>query len=279
MTKCILNIIIGLLYGTLSVSQHNQAEATPGITIPSINSFPVASNQEYSGIALPATGEIKGHDNGVILYSGNVRRRRLHGDWQSWYANKVRCDSGKMVKGVPTGEWKHWSSSGQLMALRTYDAGRLQRVKNEIQRNHPKEVVFPIVALHKKSSQKAIRYMQAGYSFGFTDQNRRTTLKEAVEYNITTGNSYRPLFDECLHHGLYMNFYENGTVRDSGHYEHGLKTGIWLHGAQDGSYQTGIYKNGMKQKEWKHFDAKNNLQSIAFFGRKGNLEWEKKIKR
>jgi antitoxin component YwqK of YwqJK toxin-antitoxin module len=280
MIKRILNTIVGLLLYSICISQHNPPIQSAVINIPSINSISIAGNSLGNpGIILPGTGGVTGYDNGVILFSGNVRKHRLHGQWQSWYANQVRCDSGRLVKGVPSGEWKHWNSSGQLIALRTYDANRLQRVKDEIRRNHPKETVFPLVALHRKNSAKANRYMQAGYSFGYNGFHYRVSLEEAVKHNITDGNRYRPLFDECLHHGLFLNYYDNGMVRDSGYYKYGLRNGVWIHREKDGSYESGLYKNGMKQQEWKVYDANNNILSVAFFDRKGLMEWEKKISR
>jgi antitoxin component YwqK of YwqJK toxin-antitoxin module len=279
MIKYILSTGIGMLLCSIAISQQ-LSDAVDPVEINSSpdNSVVVNTNdKEKKRFDLPAEGKIIAHVNETILYSGKVKKHRLHGIWQSWYSNSNPCDSGAFVKGVPTGEWKHWDINGQLLSVRSYDAGKLSRVKDEIRRNHPKDVVFPLTALHKKNSRRAKYYMHAGYSFDFIDHHPHDfSLQQAVANNITPGNKYRPLFDECLHHGLYMNFYENGIVKDSGYYKYGLKESLWIHRDTDGSYVFGVYKNGLRQKDWKRYNSKGKLIAIIFYNRKGEEQWRKR---
>lgn len=284
MIKQFLHTMAGMLIYSISLSQHTRTDnLSPGLALPATTTTrpaqAVPERTDNDPVILPPAGDVTGHDNGAILFKGTVKNNRLHGNWQSWYANENPCDSGRLVKGVPTSEWKHWNREGQLVSLRTYDASKLQRVKNEIRRNHPKEAVYPLTALHRKNTRHAAQYMHAGYSFDFGGRVHPASLREAVAHNITSGNKYRPLFDECLHHGLYMNWYDNGTTKDSGHYRNGLKEGIWLHRKADGSYQTGVYRHGQKNAEWKEYDAKQRLAHLHFYNRKGQLEWSKKMGR
>ncbi|MBL7740014.1 MAG: hypothetical protein JNK14_12415 [Chitinophagaceae bacterium] len=230
---------------------------------------------------LPEEGDVAAHHtNEIKLYSGTVKRHKLHGDWQSWYSNQQLCDSGSFFKGLPVGEWKHWNSSGQLIAIRHYDASKFFRIQNEFTRSGPKQVVYPLTKLYRKNRRQANYYMHASYSFSFDDHHpHHFSLQQAVQNNITPGNSYRPLFDECLHHGLYMNFYSNGAVKDSGYYKNGLKDGIWIHREESGSYVTGVYKNSLKTGDWKQYDAKGKLQYFIFYDKKGREEWRKRIGR
>jgi hypothetical protein len=282
MIKYILCTGIGILLCSITRSQHITDGTDPAEINFLENSLaivgPVAKNK--ISFDLPDQDKVMANAGEAILYSGTLKKHRLHGSWRSWYDNQNLCDSGTFVKGFPDGEWKHWDIYGKLLTIRHYDADKLLRIKNEMQRNHPKNVLYPLVALFNKNRRLAKRYTEAGYSFAFTDQRvNRLSLQQAVGNNTTPGNIYRPLFDECLHHGLYMNFFDNGNIKDSGYYKNGLRDGIWIHqDAADNSYMSGVYKNGVKQGDWKQYDAKDRLITFIFYNKKGEEEWRKKIR-
>lgn len=282
MLKYILNTGIGMLLCSISSSQQpaiaaESAEKELIITVHP-NSSAIVNDKPRFG--LPEEGDVTAaYPNEIRLYSGTVKRHKLHGQWKSWYSNQRLCDSGTFFKGLPVGEWKYWNMDGRLMAIRHYDASKYLRIKNEFLRSGPKQVVYPITKLYRKNRQKANYYMHAGYSFSFDDHHpHHFSLQQAVENNITEGNPYRPLFDECLHHGLYMNFYSNGAVRDSGYYKNGLRDGVWIHREENGAWLMGAYKNSLKSGDWKQYNAKGKLESVIFYNKKGNEEWRKKLR-
>ncbi|HEY6504227.1 MAG TPA: hypothetical protein VIZ28_09660 [Chitinophagaceae bacterium] len=282
MLKYILSTGIGVLLCSISSSQQLSTVAEPVQTELTAGKSPLfnAENNDKPRFGLPEEGDVAAHHTSETrLYSGTVKRHKLHGSWQSWYSNQQACDSGSFFKGLPKGEWKHWDMNGQLLSIRNYDASKYLRVKSEFIRSGPKQVVYPITKLYRKNRQKASYYMHAGYSFSFNDHHpHHFSLQQAVENNITPGNSYRPLFDECLHHGLYMNFYSNGSTKDSGYYRNGLKDGIWIHRDDNGAWLMGMYKNSVRSGDWKQYDAKGRLVSIIFYNKKGTEEWRKKIR-
>lgn len=283
MVKYILGTGLGVLLCSISSSQQLSTAAEPvqpDIAVSKSSSINSETNNDKPRFGLPEEGDVAAHHaNEIRLYSGTVKRHKLHGSWQSWYSNQQSCDSGFFFKGLPAGEWKHWDMNGQLLAIRHYDASKYLRVKNEFTRSGPKQVVYPITKLYRKNRQKANYYMHAGYSFSFNDHHpHHFSLQQAVENNIAPGSSYRPLFDECLHHGLYMNFYSNGITKDSGYYKNGLKEGIWIHRDDKGTWMMGAYRNSVKTDDWKQYDARGKLLHIIFYDKKGTEQWRKKIR-
>jgi antitoxin component YwqK of YwqJK toxin-antitoxin module len=241
-----------------------------GISIPSFT-----NDEEYS---LPKKGALTGRFNEKIIYRGTVKDHRLHGTWQSWYRNGQPLDSGVLVHGIPDGAWKVWDSSGTLLSVRSYHADKFHRVKEEMRLDHPRNTFFPLVQLYKKDRAAAKWHLQAGYSFTFPARTQSFSIEAIVEQNSLYAGSYQPVFHECLHHGLYMNYFSNGIVKDSGYYKDGLKEGLWIHhNDAAGSWFSGAYKNGMRQYEWKHYDANGRLMELIFYDESGKVDRRKKI--
>ena len=233
---------------------------------------------EANHYSLPRQGLINEQLNNKPLYSGSVRNGKLHGEWQSWYQDGLRCDSGKLVKGLPDGVWKYWDSNGNLIALRSYSADKYYRVKNEMIRYHPKRISFPLTQLYHRNKPAALKYIEAFYLFGVA--GRKEPLPELVTKNITSGNAYKPVFDHALHHGLFINFSPDGSIKDSGYYKNGLRQGLWVH--KDTSKKImlkGSYINGQKSKEWKVYDDSGKLYEIIFYTPKGDVKWRKRFQK
>lgn len=217
---------------------------------------------------------------GGILYISSIRRHRLQGKWESWYTAEQACDSGAFYKGLPDGEWRRWSPDGQLLAIRTYDAEKLMRIKAELGRANSRQASYRLSRIYMKNKYLALRYLQASYSFpGSRHLPSHFSLKEVVEHNTTPGNTYQPVFDECLHQGLYMNFFPDGSTQDSGYYRNGLREGFWLHrNAGDRSVLIGTYANGVRQGTWKLFNAQWRFYGLIVYDKAGKESWRKKIR-
>jgi antitoxin component YwqK of YwqJK toxin-antitoxin module len=244
-----------------------------------INNSP--AREKFTKYSLPQNGVLSEVFNTKPLYVVGVRNGKMHGTWQSWYQNGLPCDSGRMVKGLPDGEWKHWDNEGRLIAVRHYSADKYQRVRNELVRHHPRKISFPMTQLYQQSRREALRRMHVSYSFAAAAvKHPAASLQEWVYTNITPGNAYKPVFDHSLHHGLYMNIYASGHARDSGFYRDGLRQGLWLHrDSTNGTTLTGSYVNGAKVKEWKLYDMHGRLKEILFYNAKGHLKWRKQARK
>jgi hypothetical protein len=254
-----------------SANYRINAPGPPGLTL-------VFSRTAAPVIDLPGNGHYEMDKEKGRFYTATIKNNRLTGEWQSWYHNKARLDSGYLKAGIPDGTWKVWDSASNLLAIRNYDARQLQRVKEEIKLNHPRNYFFALTALSKTHQQLAMTYLAATHSF----ENTATPVSPATLENITTANrtgkSYTPVFTECLQQGLYMNFFSNGITRDSGMYKDGLPEGLWLHrNYAEGYYWSGVYKNGVRQYEWKQYSAAGKLLLLIFYNKEGEETGRKKI--
>jgi antitoxin component YwqK of YwqJK toxin-antitoxin module len=268
------------LFSTAAFSQQDYNEsAGPEVAYEINTSSPFS--EKLNRFSLPKNGTVSQALNNKPLYTVALRNGKMHGTWQSWYQNGLPCDSGRMVRGLPDGEWKHWDSEGRLVAVRHYSADKYQRVKHEMVRPHPKRVAFPLTTLYQRSKREALRYMHVSYSFAAAaTRHPGSSLHEWVSTNITSGNAYKPVFDHSLHHGLYLNLYSDGHARDSGYYHDGLRHGLWIH--RDSLTNTtlrGSYAKGVKVREWKVYDSNGRLQQILFYNGKGQVKWRKKFQR
>lgn len=235
-----------------------------------LSMLPVLFNHHASA-GLQGNGRIEEQLNNKPLFVGSVKNGRLHGYWQSWYQNGSPCDSGQLHKGLPDGVWKHWDEEGRLIALRTFSAEKYQRISHEILRYHPKRASYPLVKMYSKNRNAAMHFLRAGASFGLPDEASTLTLKEQVANNITGGNNYKPVFNRSLHHGLFMNFYPGGAVKDSGYYQNGLRHGIWKRVHENGNTETGAYQHGVKTKEWKIFDPSGKILELIVYTPSGKI--------
>lgn len=221
----------------------------------------ISPSELLNNSAMPAHGSVSGfHSDGRIRYSGSVKNFRLHGEWKSWFDDDIVHDEGKLVKGIPDGQWKIWYPNGNLHYIRTYSSDKLKRVKQQWLRPNPKMPNYSITTLYLQNRQKAISFVKSNYSFKETDSE----------------NNYTPIFKDCIHHGLYENFYENGMMKDSGYYKSGLRHGVWIEGVtNEGEYWTGNYTNGIKTGTWKRFNQNNRMMELVEY-KKGREDWRKK---
>lgn len=210
----------------------------------------------------PSNGAINGsYPDGKIRYSSSVKNSRLHGEWKSWYSNDMRHDEGKLVRGVPDGEWKVWYPNGKLRFVRNYSSDKLTRVQQEWIRPHPRMPNYPITTIYQKERPKALTLIKSNYSF-----------RDAI-----SNSSYTPVFNKCFHHGLFINYFESGAVKDSGYYKNGLRAGIWIEALDnEKEFWTGTYTNGTKSGTWKRFNAHKKMVELIVY-KKGKEDWRKQF--
>jgi len=241
--------------------------------------FSVLALKKFS-LPLPERAIISESYNGTRLFSVSVHGSKLNGNWQSWYATGVLCDSGRLINNLPDGEWKHWNEKGELLAIRHYSADKFQRVMQEMLRYNPKRSFFYLSELYQKDKQAALNYLTAAYSFPSGRSAPVHSLKQLVISNISKSDSYRPVFEQSLQDGLYMNFFPGGSIRDSGYYKNGVRTGKWVHrDSADGPWHLGAYQHSIKIKEWKYYDKNNKLLELIVYDNRGHINWRKKINR
>ena len=254
-----------------------EREDIPASSNPTLTS---SGNSSVERFSLPKEGSISEAHNDKRLYEGSVKNKKLHGNWTSWYQNGLICDSGKFVHGLPDGEWKHWDSEGKLVAVRTYNADKYQRINLEMYRYNPRHPSYPLSVLYHKNKNAAMQYLHSSYSFPHTVKRiDDLSLQQWVIANITPGNIYHPVYDQSLHHGLYLNYFSNGEVKDSGYYNNGLRHGIWIEKDNpSGIIRQGNYVNGKKTREWKSYNKSGQLVEIVYYNNKGGVTRKKRFR-
>jgi antitoxin component YwqK of YwqJK toxin-antitoxin module len=142
--------------------------------------------------------------------------------------------------------------------------------------NHPKLSRFIITERVKKEGRHVLFVLRSSYSYNNNSYKVPSSILELVQSNSFHPSAYHPPFIQSLHHGLYMNYFENGIVKDSGHYKEGLREGLWVQrNNSSGGKWMGMYKHGNRQKEWKYYNTAERLQLIVFFNKKGEEVWRK----
>lgn len=212
-------------------------------------------------------------ENGDTLFISGVKRHHLQGNWKSYYRPGQLLDSGRMQRGIPDGEWKTWYPDGTIRSIRNYHAEKLAYVKNEIQRKDGRSSFFPLTTIAKKNMAAARHLMTASYSYHALDGSQSlNSLEKRVEQNASQ-DTYLAPFSECLHHGLYMNFFPGGAVKDSGYYRNGVRDGLWREWNADATIlATGAYKQGRPSGDWKFYNKQGKLLYIQLYSENGKLK-------
>lgn len=237
-------------------------------------------NNEVFGVypfQLPHSGNLKLLNEQKVLFQANVKNYRLHGEWTSFYPHSQKLDEGILIKGVPNGEWKTWYNNGQIKSVRNYSADLFLKVKSDIDLNHPKISRFVLTDRYKKEGEKVLHVLSANYSFHITQPTIPVDVALLVTQNQQQPFNYHPPFKNVLHHGLYMNYFENGAIQDSGYYKEGLRSGLWEHHLANGTYWRGLYKNGIHVKDWKCFTREGKLLMFILYNEKGKEVYRKQF--
>ncbi|MEO7310805.1 MAG: hypothetical protein ABIX01_10440 [Chitinophagaceae bacterium] len=215
--------------------------------------------------------------NHDTLFIAGYKRYRLHGTWQSWYADKSRRDSGRFDKNMPDGAWKSWFPDGRLRSIRWYSASKLATLKNDIKLFNPKTTLDRLAMLDKQQPGTYGYFTNAAYSFKtvfpFGKKNAQLPAVDAGEIvkNGDVKNAcYKPPFSQCFHDGLYVNLYPTGELKDSGYYANGLRTGVWIEKIDDGKIiAKGAYGNGFRSGSWSFYTGNGKLLSLKYYDRQG----------
>lgn len=187
-------------------------------------------------------------ESGKEVYSVELRRNKMHGRWVSRHSNGQLLDSGTLNKNIPDGEWLSWYSNGQVRSVRNYSASKWFMVQNQIYRYNPKTTTNPLARMAVKRDGSFEAVTQSTHSFS----------------DLAAGDKYTPPFVHCLPHGLYMNYYSNGAIKDSGLYKDGMRDGLWNEHFENGQLNTsGSYFKGQKHGGWKSYNNKGKLITLA----------------
>jgi antitoxin component YwqK of YwqJK toxin-antitoxin module len=224
-----------------------------------VKHIPLSKNKQYAYSRYKTSNGrsvLIASEGGKEVYSVELKRNKMDGIWNSRYTNGQLIDSGLLNKNIPDGEWKSWYSNGQVRTVRTYSSSKLFLVQNQIARYNPKTTTnqLALMAVKRDGTFEAITRSSNAYN------------------NLPGGGEpYTPPFATCLPHGLYMNYYASGIVKDSGLYKDGLRDGLWVENFENGQLNTsGSYLRGQKNGGWKTYNKKGKLIELSEY-QKGKL--------
>ncbi|MBS4065482.1 MAG: hypothetical protein KGZ74_13025 [Chitinophagaceae bacterium] len=268
-------VILLFVFNTIKAQGKVELPASP--QVPHGIVLFTGSHALHHPFELPAKTELNEADGSISLHT-SVKNHSLHGSWKSYYNAEQLMDMGTLVKGMPDGLWQSWYPNGQLKSVRNYSADLLVRIQQDVSLNHPKLSKFVITQRYKQEGNNVLYVLRSAYSYNRGNYALPHQPMELVKQNASDPFNYHPPFNQSLHHGMYMNYFENGVVKDSGYYKEGLREGLWVHRAdvRSGTWK-GMYKHGIRQKEWKYYNTTGKLLLIVFFNNKGEEEWRKTL--
>lgn len=207
----------------------------------------------------------------------HAQNSKYKGTWQSYYPNGNHCDSGYLYENMPHGTWKSWHPNGQLRMQIECSAKKLMSAKDEMQRIY-RPGFAPGAGTRKQMISNAgghaydkIIYRQLFFSIHPPDMEN--TLRE-VTVQVQSGDSMNsfttdsPPFTECLVHGVYKTWFDNGMLKDSGYCDAGVREGVWEEWDEETDMRAvGFYKNGMRWKDWRFYNREGKLQYIRWYNR------------
>lgn len=224
-------------------------------------------------------GEMNGfYESGDIQYTTNYSNNNLDGPWISWYPDGQHCDSGKFKNNLPDGTWMSWYPNGQLRMAADFSAKKYGEVQEEVRKlsrhtssgvQNAKEVTFGGTApfYEENISRLMEKSLQPPEIIG---NSQRLSLKTKIDHNSITGFNYdvdyAPPFTHCLMHGYYKSFFPDGTMREYGFYNNGLRSGDWVEWNEDDAIRSsGIYKKGVRTGEWRRYSRFDRLVSVHWY--------------
>ena len=261
----LISLVMGLkLYSQEADKSLAEEQVVKGADQPWIESIlynEEVRKQQKTGKMIQATGFREGDEKHFEVH---FLRKQLHGEWQSFFDSNQHCDSGSFIKSIPDGEWKTWYPGGQLKSVRNYSAKKYRYIRADIKRNHPKDQRYYITRL-AKTNLNVMKHFKPMYPQNGI--NTSLALLDKIIYNTNTQAShYIPPFSNCLHHGLFVNYFENSLVKDSGHFVNGLKHDLWTESSDDGKQRAfGFYHHSLKHGQWKYYDLNGELRFTETF--------------
>jgi antitoxin component YwqK of YwqJK toxin-antitoxin module len=280
--KKLSTLIVALLILSVTVFAERKALET-GVPLFSLfSALNTSSNEDVR------SGIIVGLNRfGDTAYVSGVRKSQLNGNWRSWYPTRIPCDSGRLVKNIPDGEWKGWYANGQVRFVYHFNARKLAALKEELRRQ-PKTRFYHIAT---KSPEIAASYYNAERIFGHKSSSRSSVflskqinhkprevshLTQIVEKNTDVNDdvAYLPPFTEALLHGNFTEYYESGKVKKTGVYLNGLREGMWEEYTTAGIKAVGTYHHGLPNGEWRYYDETGKLLKWKRFDHRGKVSEE-----
>jgi|GEM_PF-2570260 antitoxin component YwqK of YwqJK toxin-antitoxin module len=188
------------------------------------------------------------YTDGSLAFVADANRAGLNGSFVGLYAWGATRDEGLFNNNKPHGIWRGYYPNGTLRFVREYNADKIEAAIAEAYRANPKTSFY----LHTNTGDSPNQVFSS------------LTSSAASFAHLPAGSeAYRPPFEQCLHHGMYINYFSNGQTKDSGYYKNGRRQGYWTEWYSTGQMkQTGIYDKGEKHSSWKIYNEQGILVQL-----------------
>lgn len=233
-------LLLSVFYFTgLGIRANENSAALPGYLPSAIIEKARNSSRHQISYTGRRSGVIKFFDRfGRQILEAGFKKNKLHGQWVS------PEEKGYFEKGLPTGQWMYFNENGNLIALRQYNAGKLVAIGKEVRQPN------------SKHQQHHITRMVI---------NQRTSLSSVLmAHNEMEG--LQPPFTLALHDGKFINYYNNGLVKDSCAYSGGLRSGLFISYYATGQTRVhGYYKNGEQHGGWTTYSTAGKIEELTTY--------------
>lgn len=217
------------------------------------------------------------------VYPENIIDKKFKGTWVSYSSNGNLCDSGYLLNGKPHGLWKSWYPNGQPRVQMQCDAKRLDATRSEMERIYkpgysPGPAIREMRELVLSSPYPYEKFLYRQLYLSIHPPRRTDSSEEQVLVLLQSSNSpdlvantfttsERP-FTECMVHGNFQSWFEDGFLQDSGYCDNGIRQGVWQEWDESMNLRAfGFYKNGLRRKDWRYFTREGKLEYIKWFNR------------
>lgn len=185
----------------------------------------------------------------ILDQFASVYKKNKSGKYTFLSSKKTVLAEGSFKKGVPTGIWKHYYSTGVIKTDQDFDSNR--------KRHYNSNGMLIVDNIAYKDSSVSLSYSNAGGWLNYrwvTIPNEKGSISTLYEYflnghlklyesqiNLTSGNGTTSGGKT----GKYIDGYENGHYRLVGQHQNNRRVGLWKWYNEDGTFFTEFdYKDG-----------------------------------
>mgnify|MGYP006281872019 CR=1 FL=1 len=202
--------------------------------------------------------------NIITLYEYNndflVSRERVNrkdgeglkqGVWKEFYENGNLKNEMTYRDGMLHGYYKEYNDKGILTSTMLYDKGKI--VEEDIDDD-------PEIDIENRYDSEGNLIFSGPYKKGtpigiHREYNRDGSVKNAIIYNDQGDKvSEGIVTTDGRRSGKWINYYDDGKIREEGEYNNNSKTGTWKFYDRDGNtVQTGTYRGGRPEGLWQWY--------------------------
>ena len=230
------------------------------------------------------------YKNGNLFYSCsllNDSQILFHGEFNSFYSTGEIKEKGNYINNIKDGSWHSYYKSGNVLSKinyveghgiysKYYDSGEI--LEDGYYQNNKKEGT--LTSYFKNGNKQQVVY----YINGKIDVNKLCYLFND-KGNLIAEKFIKDNDGKLINDGLYIGFYDNGSIKEKGIYVNDLKDGNWNEYYDNGSIlseinfingdglYTSFYLTGEVLSKGNYINNKKHGKWTKYY-KDGNKSWE-----